>query len=438
MRWASEYIYLMIELGMGTERGDVIEFDNACPRSVSGHVYGTGHQSIAVLNAQLITVLKTIEIRNGDEEDVNILDVGSCVGCRVTGEAEGWEKRSRRSDGRAQTYNSFRDASWDDPDCEGDVGETAGIGIEHRTLSTLYLLLNQAQLQPLPIFVNLKISTMRPAASLSPPSVPIPSASQPPTPPIPPPLPKHRQRAKSSFIQAQPTKIQFDVNQQRESLISSGGTGLGGGGLLAQGPLPVRTSNFPARSPPRDIRRLQQRGYVSGPGVKEDMESIADRFVLPGTSASSSHGQGQGNVRPRTTSALSNLSMSPPREITGASRPSSVVSSRPAFPALLSTAASSSASGLQGVPGLSRSPPRATIMLPSQQQQRDWALSMPVTRAPSTVGGVSGGAGGDWALGLMGASGSTTPDLHLVFLQMAKEQRLIRSPYLNHKKVGTR
>ncbi|THU87082.1 hypothetical protein K435DRAFT_355762 [Dendrothele bispora CBS 962.96] len=103
-------------------------------------------------------------------------------------------------------------------------------------------------------------------------------------------------------------------NQQRESLISSGGTGLGGGALLAQGPLPVRTSNFPARSPPRDIPRLQQRGYVSGPGAgaKEDVESIADWFVLPGTSTSSSHGQGQGNVRPRATSTLSNVSMSRP------------------------------------------------------------------------------------------------------------------------------
>ncbi|THU81950.1 hypothetical protein K435DRAFT_808673, partial [Dendrothele bispora CBS 962.96] len=72
-------------------------------------------------------------------------------------------------------------------------------------------------------------------------------------------------------------------NQQRENLISSGGTGLGGGSL-AQDPLPVRTSNIPARSPPMDIPRLHQRGYVSGPGVgvKEDVESIADRFLLPG------------------------------------------------------------------------------------------------------------------------------------------------------------
>ncbi|THU77504.1 hypothetical protein K435DRAFT_738407 [Dendrothele bispora CBS 962.96] len=218
-------------------------------------------------------------------------------------------------------------------------------------------------------------------------------------------------------------------NQQRESLISSGGTGLGGGGLLAQGPLPVRTSNFPARSPPRDIPGLQQRRYVSGPGVKEDVESIADRFVLPGTSTSSSHGQGQGNVRPSTNSNLSNVSMSPPREIVGASRPSSVVSSRPAFPALLSTAASSSsssASGLQGLPRLLSSPARATIMLPSQQQ-RVWALSMRVTRASSTGGGVSGGAGGAETLSPIGVFASPVSDLHLLFLQKAKKKEIYPS-----------
>ncbi|THU78454.1 hypothetical protein K435DRAFT_973524 [Dendrothele bispora CBS 962.96] len=213
-------------------------------------------------------------------------------------------------------------------------------------------------------------------------------------------------------------------NQQRESLISSGGTGLGGGGPLAQGPLPVRTSNFPARSPPRDIPRLQQRGYVSGPGVKQDVESIADRFVLPGTFASSSHGQGQGNVRLRTTSALSNVSMSPPKEILGVSRPSSVDSSRPAFPALFSTAALRRLQQvIYMVSGLSSSPPRATIPLPAQQQ-RDWVSSMSVATVSSTGDAGSGGAEGDWALGLIGASASITGALlHLVFLRKAKIQR---------------
>ncbi|THU78457.1 hypothetical protein K435DRAFT_55679 [Dendrothele bispora CBS 962.96] len=133
---------------------------------------------------------------------------------------------------------------------------------------------------------------------------------------------------------------------------------------------------------------------------------------MPGTSVSSSHGQGQGNVRPRTTSTLSNVSMSPPREILGVStsRPSLVVSSRPALPVLLSTAVSSSsylASGLQDVAGLSRSPSSVMIVLPSQRQ-RDWVLSMSVRRASSTIGGVSGGAGGAGALGPIGVSASPT------------------------------
>ncbi|THU93454.1 hypothetical protein K435DRAFT_192110 [Dendrothele bispora CBS 962.96] len=133
-------------------------------------------------------------------------------------------------------------------------------------------------------------------------------------------------------------------------------------------------------------------------------------------------------MRPRTTSALSNVSMSPPREIVGVStsRLSSVVSLRSALPALLSTAASSSsssASGLQGLPRLLSSLARATIMLPSQQQ-RDWALSMRVTRASSTGGGVSGGTGGAGALGLSGAFASQTSELHLVFLQKAKRNEI--------------
>ncbi|THU87964.1 hypothetical protein K435DRAFT_969697 [Dendrothele bispora CBS 962.96] len=199
-------------------------------------------------------------------------------------------------------------------------------------------------------------------------------------------------------------------NQQRESLISSGGTGLGGGGSLAQGPLPVRTSNFPARSPPRDIPGLQQRRYVSGPGVgvKEDVESIADRFVLPSTSASSSHGQGQGN---RDSGSIDF------ETFLGSELDACV-------PALLSTAVSSEsclASGLQDVAGLSRSPSSVMIMLPSQQQ-RDWALSMSVKRASSTVGGVSGGAGGDWALGLIDVFASPAGDLHPFFLQKAKQK----------------
>ncbi|THU76520.1 hypothetical protein K435DRAFT_879094, partial [Dendrothele bispora CBS 962.96] len=204
-------------------------------------------------------------------------------------------------------------------------------------------------------------------------------------------------------------------NQQRESLISSGGTGLGGGGLLAQGPLLVRTSNFPARSPPRDIPRLQQRGYVSGPGVKQDVESIADRFVLPSTSAYSSHGQGQGN---RDSGSID-------FETFFGSELDACV------PALLSTAVSSSsclASGLQDVAGLSRS--RSSVMtrivLPSQQQ-KDWVLSISVRRASSTVGGVSGGAGGPGTLGPIGVFASPVGDLHLLFLQKAKKREIYLS-----------